>query len=158
MNRDLAKEGRRTRIGFLRFLARYMDLFLAIGLPFAFLPVDSLDSFTSNPTRGMLLGLSMHAFTAVVEAASVSRFGTSPDKWLFGLQIKNLDGSNHSFGTIFERYFVVLSIGQAFMVPAINFFVGLYHLRRFTREEVTTWDTRYGTAITWQGLKWKRLG
>jgi len=155
--RSLAEEGYRTKVGFLRFFARYFDLFICIGIPFAFLPVDSLDSVMDNRSEQLLLGLALHVFTAAVEAASASRFATSPGKWLLGLEIKSSDGSNATFWTIFERYFVVFSIGQACMVPLVSLLVGVFHLRRFTRKGTTTWDERYATAVTWQGFKWKRL-
>jgi hypothetical protein len=60
-----------------------------------------------------------------LEPLLLSRWGTTPGKWLFGLVIRNREGKKLTYGCAFERTFNVFRIGMGYNIPIYNIIRGI---------------------------------
>lgn len=122
-----------------RWIARGFDFYVTTGLVFAavaapwavfgagearFLPLGIVGLlYLLTPVRGVV--------TAVLNAALLDRFATTPGKWLCGVRIVRKDGAPLDFGLAFRRELAVLAFGCGGYIPLVGLvamgagFVGL---------------------------------
>ena len=75
------------------------------------------------------------------EALLLSLFGTTPAKWLFGIQVAHPGGNLLSFAAALNRSFLVFVQGVGFGIPFVALFTQLFAYRRLTKTSTTLWDT-----------------
>lgn len=105
-----------------RGIARYIDVF-SYGLLGAVV-IQSMNtpasSFDALPGMGALLFLAL-ALCAVVEVVLIGLFGTTPGKWMMGLDVRDKTGKAPGFARAAKRSFSVyargLGLGLVFLLP-----------------------------------------
>ena len=112
-----------------RFFARTVDLLtsgLLVFLLFSYFigrtfpgNVDSFVKLLDNPLFTSVL---LYLVWIPVEAFYLFLIGTTPAKWLFGIQIKGKGGENLSFIQSLSRSFQVFISGEGFAIPIITLF------------------------------------
>ena len=126
-----------------RFFARWVDLSLA-SLIVSFMIVEVL---WIRPVPGDFLNAVLAVLTAFalvpVEAYMLSRWGTTPGKYMMGMRIEAAEGGFLSWQQALEREWAVLRDGMCFQIPLLTLWSQLRcysqltgtSLRRFARRE-----------------------
>lgn len=125
-----------------RFFARSLDLLICSSIYELFmgaiLRINLLD-------RSFLMGMvdiyMSFGILFLLEPLLLSRFGTTPGKWIFGISLSKKDGSKLSYGEGFSRLCYVFWRGYGFQIPIYNL-VRLYKSYALCSEEgEMSWDT-----------------
>ena len=122
-----------------RLLARTVDL-----LPIGYLLPPNINE-TLIPIGALIV---FYLLWLPVEALFLSRTGTTPGKWIFGIRITTVTGENLSYGQALKRSFLVFFQGEGFSIPIINIFTRFFAYRRLTKTGGTLWDTSVGSVVT----------
>lgn len=125
-----------------RFLARSLDLLICSTIyeliTGAILRTNLLD-------RSFLMSMvdiyMSFGILFLLEPLLLSRFGTTPGKWIFGISLRRKDGSKLSYGEGFSRLCHVFWRGFGLQIPIYNL-VRLYKSYTLCSEEgEMPWDT-----------------
>lgn len=125
----------------LRFYARVIDmeiLFLILQFPYAILAQIKLNNIGFLGSRILLL--SVWILMLLTEPLFLSKWGTTPGKWLLGITIRKKDGSLLTRNEAFSRTFRVFAKGAGYSIPLYDFYRHLkcYNLCRTTGQ--LPWD------------------
>lgn len=135
-----------------RFWARWLDLHLFAGLFWLGLYVAGAD--VGAVFRNVWLMLLLYLPWIPLEAWFLSRFRTTPGKWLAGLRVVRSDGGNVVYGTALQRairvYFLGIGMGWG-VLSLICQSIALFAVRAVGR---AVWD-REGTHVL-EGKPWKK--
>ncbi|MCF7675845.1 MAG: RDD family protein [Akkermansiaceae bacterium] len=137
-----------------RFWARWLDIqtYLAVwwlGMWVCGRPIDAA-------LNSVVLMVVQLVPWFILEAILLSRFGTTPGKWLLGLSVENMDGSRLSLGAATLRSFRVMIGGIGFgwgLLALVCQAFSFYTARRLGRP---LWDyagghqVRVGPLIGWR--------
>lgn len=105
-----------------RFLARLLDVIL-IRVFFTFVISELLYwHFSPSFVVTWLVLMSIFAIQILVEPLFLSKFGTTPGKWLLGLYVTDEDGHNLSYRAAQKRFWLVFQYGYGFNVPLFNLY------------------------------------
>lgn len=126
----------------LRFYARAIDmeiLFLILQFPCTALVQIKLNSIGFWGNRVLLLFIWI--LILLTEPFFLSKWGTTPGKWLLGIAIRKKDGSLLTRNEAFSRTFRVFAKGAGYSIPLYDFYRHLkcYNLCRTTGQ--LPWDT-----------------
>jgi uncharacterized RDD family membrane protein YckC len=132
----------------LRFWARYVDTLFCMFL------IQVIDSVMSVPfvipgTEGYIITMIVLLAWIPLESLLLSLVGTTPGKFLFGVRVRNADGSKLSFRQAFKRSFLVWWRGEAAGVPIIALIAyasGYQTLKNKLRQ--TTWDRDLNLTVS----------
>ena len=136
-----------------RWIARLFDFWVTTGLVFVALALPWIAAgpdleaaafpvmvlgviFLLSPLRGLL--------AAALNALLLSRFSTTPGKWLCGVRIRREDGSPPAFTQGFRRELAALTFGCGFYVPLISVVAVGYNFFRLRAKGAAPWDQRRG--------------
>jgi len=138
-----------------RFLARNIDLFTS-GLATYFLVLIIINSFSPEIAAQLsrfvdneiIAGFVICILWIPIEAVFLCTIGTTPAKWVFGIFIKKIDGSNLLFSEAIYRAFLVLWKGEWLGIPFFKLIPNYlsYHTLSFSGK--TSWDTEVGAIVT----------
>jgi len=125
-----------------------------VGLPILFLFAimmialfpDVPDSYFEEANL-IIVGFLIFMLWLPFEALFISLWGTTPAKWLFGIQVVKISGEKLSYIEALQRTALVFVQGMAFGIPIIALFTHLYFYRRLIKTGVTSWDTRVGSVV-----------
>lgn len=152
-----------------RFFARMIDhgivnaaVFFAAVVLFRWRPVGN---FLILAVR--ILGW---ALLIPLESASLHLCGTTPGKWIMGIQIERYEGGWLSWSQAFERTWQAVWEGVGFGIPILQEILLVHHyctltgrsMFRFQRGDdipdpaEMVWEGWY--EVSYRGLDWKRLG
>lgn len=131
-----------------RWVARGFDfyvttgfVFLALALPWALvggppaLKVPAailLVVYMLTPARGVA--------AAVLNALLLSRFSTTPGKWLCGVRVVQSDGARLPFGPALKRELDALAIGCGVYIPLLSVVAAGVHFLDLRKKGATPWD------------------
>lgn len=87
---------------------------------------------------------------AVVEAAVLAIWGTTPGKALLRVRLRNSDGSRLCFGDALGRAFNLRIKGLAFGIPILSLITLIISYRRLTNKGITPWDADGDFVVTHQ--------
>lgn len=143
-----------------RYFARYLDRGL---LTLLFLAVLSL-VLRRRPGDGLLWDLFetylLWSVQFLVEPLLLSTWGTTPGKWLFGLQVRSSDGRRLTFGEAASRLWELFRYGEGYGIPFYNLYRNYKSFRACADGEVLPWDQSrelsYSIRDTrpWRGAAW----
>ncbi len=140
-----------------RYFARMVDsiLFITIFIFFVefLMGLTGVTSpgilrFISTPGGRFWLGFLALYLMIPVEAALLSRFKTTPGKWLFGIEVTTPAGDRLSSEDAGRRSFDVWVKGQGLGIPIVLIIPMMLAYRRLTRTGTTLWDTACHAVVT----------
>lgn len=132
-----------------RWVARIFDFWVTTGLVFAVLAILLVVVDRQMETLGALVGLLAVVFllspvrglvAAMLNALLLSRFSTTPGKWLCGVRIVSKDGNPLTYRAAFGREFAVFTAGCGLYLPLIALVVVGYNFFQLRKIGVTKWD------------------
>jgi hypothetical protein len=99
---------------------------------------------------GSLAGLTMMFWWAVAEVIALSKWGTTPGRWLLSIQIEEYQhiGGKLDAGVALKRTWMVawrgLGLGISLALPLCN----ILSYFKYNKDEITPWDQRYGVKVS----------
>lgn len=134
----------------IRFWARYIDITLfAIIIGFfsgLFYPFNLI--VPAVPAAMIILFVWLF-----VETTLLSTLGTTPGKWLLGIELKNTNKKKPNFHQALKRSFWVWLKGLGVGLPFINIFALGFSYYQLRKTKITVWD-RDGHFI----VSYKKIG
>jgi len=136
-----------------RFWARTMDFtFFAVVTGVIIFILDLWVPFNTafielieNPVSAMII---FSAIWIPVEAVFLSRLGTTPMKWLFGISVKKSTGAKLSCFDALRRAWLVFFRGEAFGLPLFIAIARYRAYHRLLNTGSTLWDTASDAVVT----------
>lgn len=126
----------------------FMLLIFALSATMPELAADFIKAI-ENP---IIAGVVLYLIWLPAEALSLSLFGSTPAKWLFGIRVAHPGGNLLSFAAALNRSFLVFVQGVGFGIPFVALFTQLFAYRRLTKTGTTLWDT--STTAVVHHKKW----
>lgn len=139
-----------------RYFARKFDLSIysvmwsLISVAFLKIPI------TMKPTFQILQWAACIVLMLIIEPLLLSRFGTTPGKAIFGLQVRGFDGKYLTYDQAMRRTRILLARGMGLDIPFVNWY---YYVKNFNKLAAGTpapWDenTVYTIKDTkaWRGI------
>jgi uncharacterized RDD family membrane protein YckC len=80
-------------------------------------------------------------------ALSLSRWRTTPGKWLFGLRLIGPDGGRLGFGPALRRELWLFVMGAGLSLPVINLLCMVRSYSELESDNRTRWDDRAGSVM-----------
>ena len=148
-----------------RFLARNVDAGL-YGLLWSML---SQWVFRINPENFIQITASLAwsaacayvgwLLTFVFEPVLLHYWGTTPGKWIFGLSVRDEDGSKLSIRTAYARLWGVFGYGNCYALPFFDWYYNYKCYRACKKEEELPWDLENGCSIVVREreVRWYRV-
>lgn len=138
-----------------RFLARSLDLLICSSIYELFIGAILRTNLLNRSFLMSMVDIYMSfGILFLLEPLLLSRFGTTPGKWIFGISLRRKDGSKLSYGEGFSRLCYVFWRGYGFQIPIYNL-VRLYKSYTLCSEEgEMSWDTE--TLYCVQPNRWYR--
>lgn len=140
----------------LRFWARSFDVLL-VALPVGFVwwvrhPPAEVGWLTLT-----LFGMTTLFFVLLAEPLLVSRFGATPGKWVFGIRIRNPDGSRLTPGQALHRSDMVWAKGLGAGAPFIAPFLMAAQHYQLSRDAKAFWDEEGGFEVRHDPVRSSRV-
>lgn len=130
-----------VRCPWRRFFARSLDLSLISLLCIAVLALLFHVNISRIPRLVQwLLGLLEWGILIVVEGVLLSRFGTTPGKWLLGIRVEHVDGRFLTFSEALDRAWRVLGRGEGYTIPFYNIYRNWKSYKAVTEGDGPEWD------------------
>lgn len=131
-----------------RLFARTVDictaglvLFMLLIFAFSATMPEQAAGFAKAIENPIIASVVLYLIWLPAEALLLSLFGTTPAKWLFGIQVAHQGGNLLSFAAALNRSFLVFVQGVGFGIPFVALFTQLFAYRRLTKTGTTLWDT-----------------
>ena len=131
-----------------RLFARTVDictaglvLFMLLIFAFSATMPEQAAGFAKAIENPIIASVVLYLIWLPAEALLLSLFGTTPAKWLFGIQVAHPGGNLLSFAAALNRSFLVFVQGVGFGIPFVALFTQLFAYRRLTKTSTTLWDT-----------------
>lgn len=147
--------GRRGTVRpWVRLWARLVDWWIWKQLMGVVLMVSGLSpgAEEGSPWTRLLVGLAFHIVALMlwvpVEAFLLSRWGTTPGKWLLRVRVTNGDGSSFSFERALLRSWRVFVRGMALGIWFVEWAMWIVAWRELRRGGQTRWDAAGAHRIT----------
>jgi len=152
-----------------RLFARTLDLqmtgvilFLLALLPviffdriFSFISADFLDSISKIPD---LFFIVIYYFLwTLIEAFFISRFTTTPGKWIFGISVVSENENKLPYFVALDRAVQVWARGDGLGIPIVTLFTRILAYQRLKTTRSTFWDDYVGSVVIhkeWSSLRW----
>ena len=135
-----------------RFFARNVDAGL-YGLLWSMLSQwvfrinpDNFIQFMAGLAWTVACGYVGWLLTFVFEPVLLHYWGTTPGKWIFGLSVRDEDGSKLSIRTAYARLWGVFGYGSCYALPFFDWYYN-YKCYRACKEEELPWDLENGCSI-----------
>lgn len=147
-----------------RFLARNVDAGL-YGLLWSMLSQwvfrinpDNFIQFMAGLAWTLACGYVGWLLTFVFEPVLLHYWGTTPGKWIFGLSVRDEDGSKLSIRTAYARLWGVFGYGNCYALPFFDWYYN-YKCYRACKEEELPWDLENGCSIVVREreVRWYRV-
>lgn len=138
-----------------RYFARFLDSLL-YSLFFFFLYFVILHRKPAiTPVVSLLLLLSEILLTLLIEPVLISRYGTTPGKWLMGICILDIDKNKLSWEKAFERTKGALWQGTGYSIPIYNLYCQICSFLMYDKERTLPWDE--DVTYTFRRLKFLQV-
>lgn len=140
-----------------RYLARMLDTIvlgavvgMVLGIVMAFATEDGgARVFAAmEGVGGMLLSNVVSFVLAAVPLAFLLAFAQTPGKWLFGIRVRNPDGSRLGLWKALQREAWVLVRGVGFALPLVTMFTMISSYTDLKDDGVTAWDRALRCEVT----------
>ena len=131
----------RVRAPFRRFFARSLDEALCTALWIMFLLALNVNPSVGGAAMRFTHALIGSLIQLALEPLFLSKFGTTPGKWVLGLSVADVDGNHLSFGEAASRYLRVWLYGSALDIPGLNLYRLYKSYNACDKGEVLPWET-----------------
>lgn len=147
-----------------RFFARNVDAGL-YGLLWSMLSQwvfrinpDNFIQFMAGLAWTVACGYVGWLLTFVFEPVLLHYWGTTPGKWIFGLSVRDEDGSKLSIRTAYARLWGVFGYGNCYALPFFDWYYN-YKCYRACKEEELPWDleNRCSIVVREREVRWYRV-
>jgi len=147
-----------------RFFARMVDISFFGKIPFLGILYLALVILPRQTGAAMLSIFTFVPFFEVmllcllwipIEALLLNKFGTTPGKWLFGINISPASGVHLSYSLAIDRTARVMSQGVGMGFPFLTVITSILGYRRLTDTGTTLWDA--ATHCKVQHKDWNTL-
>ena len=142
---EVAERASRAR-PWRRFFARVLDYWLLI-LPVGFGTGMILGALSvtwvlwlQKPMNALMLNLALAPVVMLLEALLFAWLGTTPGKWLLGVQVRTLDGQRPDLGQYLRRQSRVYVFGIAGWLPFVNLLANAHQYGKVKRGQATGYD------------------
>ncbi len=122
-------------------------LFLLLIFAFSATMPEQAAGFAKAIENPIIASVVLYLIWLPAEAALLSRFGTTPAKWLFGIRVEHPGGNLLSFSEALNRSFLVFVQGVGFGIPFVALFTQLFAYRRLTKTGTTLWDISTSAVV-----------
>ena len=150
-----------TKQAWTRYLARVIDIFLGTVIVLFILGVMFiagslifkystyyLEQATDLTFRIIeMIGMVIYFF---IEAAIISKYGTTPAKKLFGISLSNENGEKLDYKTALGRGFTLWFRGLGLGLPIISFITLAVAYSNYTQDGQTTWDKDFNVVVSYK--------
>ncbi|MBC6414894.1 MAG: trypsin-like peptidase domain-containing protein [Bdellovibrionales bacterium] len=136
---------------FRRFFARHGDWLITLFIFYFFLEIFKLLNIGFSVFFSILLSISY-------EIVTISLYGSTLCKHLFGIKILNKDGSKLKMKQSLKRWFLVHLKGIAFYIPILSFITSLVAFFRLRKRGFTSWDEDLNIDILIKPLTFVKVG
>ncbi|MGB9430047.1 MAG: RDD family protein [Gammaproteobacteria bacterium] len=92
-----------------------------------------------------------------IEALFLSSLGTTPGKWVFGINVRTQAGKNLSYWTALSRAAIVFIKGQGLTIPLLSLITLIVSYDRLVKTGSTSWDKDLGTTVGYAKMTDARL-
>ncbi|MDR3500959.1 MAG: RDD family protein [Legionella sp.] len=126
-----------------RFLARCFDQFLMKSVIVSGIAIffpSLLSEYMNLPVNKILNIALAGLLTSLLTPFSISLFGATPGKYIFGIQIRDKNFKKLPILTSLKREFLVCTKGMAFGLPIVNLFAYIINYSRLKKRGITSWD------------------
>ena len=137
-----------------RLFARTVDictagfvLFMLLIFAFSATMPEQAAGFAKAIENPIAASVVLYLIWLPAEALLLSLFGTTPAKWLFGIQVTHQGGNLLPFSAALNRSFLVFVQGVGFGIPFVALFTQLFAYRRLTKTGMTLWDTSTTSVV-----------
>ncbi len=104
----------------------------------------------------MLQGLLAGIVWLPIEAALLSKFGSTPGKWILDIRVTSATGSLLTLNEALGRAYHVLCYGLGCGLPPASYYAQWISYHRLTFNGRTDWDRTFGSVVRHDRLKvWK---
>ncbi len=142
-----------VRCPWRRYFARAMDISLVTLVICLILAlVFRVNINNMNSLLEWLLGLLSWLVLVPLEALCLSRWGTTPGKWLLGIRLEHIDGQLLTFGEAAWRAGRVFAKGEGFTIPFYNLYRLWKSYKAVSDGEDVEWDE--DVTILVSELRW----
>lgn len=146
-----------------RYFARMIDVLLlgmvgivVLGVVLALATDIGEDTMlaATEGVGGMVLSNMLAFLLALFPIACLLAFAQTPGKWLFGIRVRNADGSRMRLWTSLKReaWVVVRGIGLGF--PVVTLFTQISSFTDLKEDGVTAWDRKLGCQVQHAPATW----
>ena len=151
-----------TKQAWIRYFARVIDIFLGTVIVLFILGVMFITGsliFKGTSTYYLeqatdltfriieMIGMVIYFF---IEAAIISKYGTTPAKKLFGISLSNENGEKLDYKTALGRGFTLWFRGLGLGLPIISFITLAITYSNYTQDGQTTWDKNFNTVVSYK--------
>ncbi len=144
-----------VRCPWRRFFARSFDRALIICLVNCFLALVFRVNVTNIPLIvDWVLGLACWGVSVLVNSLFLSKFGTTPGKWIFGIRLEHSYGRRLTFGEAASRESQVFTKGDGLTIPIYSSYRNYKSYKAAKNGEELPWDE--DVVITVNDNKWWR--
>ncbi|MBE6961179.1 MAG: MerR family transcriptional regulator [Ruminococcaceae bacterium] len=142
-----------VRCPWRRYFARAMDLSLVTLVIYLILAlVFHVNVANLNGLPEWLLGLLGWLILIPLEALCLSRWGTTPGKWLLGIRLEHINGRLLTFEEAVWRSFSVFAKGEGLTIPFYNLYRLWKSYKAVSDGEGAEWDE--DVTIVVSDLRW----
>ena len=95
-------------------------------------------------------------FWLPIEAIFLTRTGSTPGKWLFGIRVFDESGNKFPFMACLNRSITVWVQGLGLFIPLVTFFTIYAGYSRLNKTGTTLWDTSINSRVKYQDFGYLR--
>lgn len=146
-----------------RYFARMIDVLLLGTVAMAVLGIALLLATdigeetvlgATEGVGGMLLSNMLVFLLAFLPIACLLAFAQTPGKWLFGIRVRNADGSRMRLWTSLKREAWVVVRGVGLGLPVVTLFTQVSSYTDLKEEGITAWDRKLGCHVQHAPATW----
>jgi uncharacterized RDD family membrane protein YckC len=145
-----------------RYFARIVDMNLSLALvlmPVVFVAcflialvspatVDAFAGWMEEVSGNRIANILLTCLLWVpLETLFMCTLGTTPGKWVFGIRVRDEHGGKLKPALALKRAASVYFQGLGMGLPLVSLITLVMSYNRLTKESITAWDERLGTAV-----------
>ncbi len=130
----------RVRSPWRRYFARSLDLTLCNMLWGAILSLMNVNILQQDTVLTLIIAYLAVGTMLLLEPLLLSRFGTTPGKWILGLSVTDAEGGHLTYGGAFSRTWTALWRGMGLDIPFYNLFRQWKSYRACRAGEALDWE------------------
>jgi uncharacterized RDD family membrane protein YckC len=138
---------------FSRFVARSLDSLLIAAIVGILLPTLPV----SSRIQDTLVGYVALFVWVFVEAALLAWWGTTPGKWMFGINVCTVPGTRPAYGVALHRSFSVWWRGLSAGIPLANLISSIRAAAHIKKHREAVWDAETGLEVHQRLRVWRLL-